>query len=706
MGMFSNWSLRKKISGGLGAFLILIVIAYCLPLVATSTTGKHINQLNDWEMPQTVYSHQFSEKILLTLLYGVKINENKAYVDSVRISFDEAKNLHKQLLTLKNDTNNETLDSLTSFLQEYERKYGQIVQSSMQMASIYEQLETYKASYYAIMEKLRARLSRSTTAAQAAERAILISDNIRAIENAKGTIRNQEAVKATIANVLANQKKINGFAGQYDMAAEVEKAGQLIQDYIAGSTKYFGILQQYNINFTTIQNDANTIRDLGLLLANESTERSTKILGSASDGVSSIWVVAITTLVILFLMAFILMRWFTRMTVNPITKIEGLITHLSNGDLTHTLDVESNDEIGHMASNLNSMTSKVKEIINTIIIGSQEVYNGSNEMAAISQQMSDGASRQSASTEEISAAVEEMSANISHNNDNAHTTEKIAQKALQNIRLTDEASHQSMEAMKDIAHKISIIDEIAFQTNILALNAAVEAARAGEQGKGFAVVAAEVRKLAERSSKAAAEIDTVSHSAVATSENAAGLLKNIIPDIEKTSELVREIAESCDQQASGIEQINQSMQQLNEITQQYAASAEEMASTSQNLAAQGVTLKDSVEYFKTGIRDTEQFKAKAKAGNKKPTARPSSSQKSTTPPSSKATGVTITGGNTNKNTTAKQPQHNEEFVMPTNKPVKKTTTTPPRQNAIEKKTGGTYIDMSTSDFRDNEFESF
>ena len=702
MGMFSNWSLRQKISGGLGALLVLIVIAYCLPLFATSKTGKNIAELKSVEMPQTVYSHQFSEKILLSLMYGVKVSSDKAYVDSVRISFQEAKALYAELLKLKNESNSETIDLLTKALADYETKYGKIIELSNQMTGIYSQLEEYKHTYCETMEKLRSRLGRSSTAAQATERSILISENIRAVENAKGTMRNQEAVKSVIAKVLANQKKISGFAGQYDMAAEVEKAGQLVQDFIAGSTNYYGILAQYNTIFQSIQNDANAIKDLGLRLADESTDRSVAILDSAHGGMSKIAVVAITTLIILIVLSVLLIRWYIDMTIKPISKVDEMINHLSNGDLTHHIDINSKDEIGNMAENLNRMTDKVKKVINTIIIGSQEVYNGSNEMASISHHMSDGASQQSSSTEEVSAAIEQMSATISQNNDNAQATEKIAQNALKNIRLTDEASHQSMEAMKDIAHKISIIDEIAFQTNILALNAAVEAARAGEQGKGFAVVAAEVRKLAERSSKAAAEIDSVSHSAVATSENAAQLLQNIIPDIEKTSELVREIAVSCNEQTSGIEQINQSMQMLNDVTQEYAASAEEMASTSQNLATQGITLKESVEYFKTGIRQTDQFKAKTK----KTATRPSSTKQSTTPPSSKATGVTITGGNTGKNTSAKQPQHNEEFVMPTNKPARKTTMTPPRQNAIEKKTGGTVIDMTSSDDRDTEFESF
>ena len=700
MGTFKDLSLKHKITGGLGALLLVIVVAYCLPLAATNRTSGHVKQLKEWELPQTVYSHEFSENILLTLMYGLKISEDKLYIDSVRLSFNDAKHCLQELVNLKNDTNNESLDSLTSFMNDYETKYARIASLSSEMSGIYSQLESYKLSYYKSLEKIRARLGRSTTASQATERAILISETIRLVENAKGKMNDATAVKATIATVLANQKKISSFAGQYEMASEAENAAQMIQKFIEGSTKYYAIQKQYDSDFQTIQNDANTIRDLGLLLADESNVRSTKILNSASDGVNGIWVVAVTTLIILIIASLILMRWYISMTIKPISKVDETITYLSDGDLTHHIDINSNDEIGHMAENLNSMTQKVKKVIDTIIISAEDVYTGSNEMASISQHMSDGASRQSASAEEISAAVEEMSATINQNNENAHTTERIAKNALQNIHLTDEASYKSMEAMKDIAHKISIIDEIAFQTNILALNAAVEAARAGEQGKGFAVVAAEVRKLAERSSKAAAEIDSVSHSAVAISENAASLLKNIIPDIEKTADLVREIAVSCDQQSSGIEQINQSMQQLNEVTQQYAASAEEMASTSENLAAQGTTLKDSVAYFKTGIRQTKDFAAKTHQTK-------SSTSASTNAASKKPTGVTITGGINTKNTSAKpNASHPEEFVMPTNKPVKKTTVTPPRQNAIEKKTGGTYIDMSNNDAKDNEFESF
>ncbi len=696
MGMFNNLSLKHKISGGLGVLLVLVVIAYCLPLFVTSRMAGDMAQINDSEMPQNVMAHELACNILLAQMNGLRITSDKRYIDTVRACFNEAQKQYKVLAMLKNNLTEDIFNRIAHHMDDYEPQLNKIVDLGNKMTALYAELETNKQSYIAALISLLQRLGRSNTATQASERARVISESIRIIDNAKGKINDQAVVKAALATVVGNQKKIAAFAGDYGLQSEIVKAGDYIQNYIQGSTQYYGMLTQYNTAYQTMQNDANSIRQLALRMSSETEGRAGALLTNVRTTVSNIFVVAISSLVILLILAVILIRWFTGMTIKPIEKIEGHISKISNGDLTNYVDVESNDEIGRMAQNLNTMTSKLKDIITGIITGAETIYGGSNEMSGVSQMMNDGASKQSAATEEVSTAIEEMAATISQNNDNATATEKIAENALQNIRLTDDASHKSMEAMKDIAQKISIIDEIAFQTNILALNAAVEAARAGEQGKGFAVVAAEVRKLAERSSKAAAEIDTVSHSAVAVSENAAELLKNIVPDIEKTTELVREIAVSCNQQTSGIDQINKSMQQLSEVTQQYAASAEEMASTSENLAAQGTALKESVAYFKTGIRQSKDFNSKTR-----------NTSASSNAASKKPAGVTISSGNNYKNASAKpNASHPEGFVMPTNKPVKKTNATSPRQNAIEGKTGGTYIDMSSSDDKDSEFESF
>ena len=210
--------------------------------------------------------------------------------------------------------------------------------------------------------------------------------------------------------------------------------------------------------------------------------------------------------------------------------------------------------------------------------------------------------------------MEEASASIRQNADNARQTDKIATKAAQDAQETGSSVLKTVQAMKDIAQKISIIEEIARQTDLLALNAAIEAARAGEHGKGFAVVASEVRKLAERSQKAAGEIGQLSGSSVELAEKAGDMLGKLVPDIRKTADLVKEIAAACDEQNVGADQINKAIQELDKVIQQNAAASEEMASASEELASQSVQLQSSIDFFKMDLsarREARMESAKA-----------------------------------------------------------------------------------------------
>ena len=261
------------------------------------------------------------------------------------------------------------------------------------------------------------------------------------------------------------------------------------------------------------------------------------------------------------------------------------------------VDLKKRCDNDELMESLANMVDKLKEVVTEVQAAADNVASGSQEMSATAQQMSQGATEQAASAEEVSSSMEQMASNIRQNTDNAMQTEKIAIKSSSDAKDGGKAVSETVAAMKQIATKISIIEEIARQTNLLALNAAIEAARAGEHGKGFAVVASEVRKLAERSQSAAGEISQLSTTSVAIAEQAGDMLTKMLPDIQKTAELVQEISASSKEQDTGADQINKAIQQLDQVIQQNAGSAEEMASTTEELSSQAELLKATIAFF-------------------------------------------------------------------------------------------------------------
>ncbi|MDQ8203876.1 methyl-accepting chemotaxis protein [Pelagicoccus sp. SDUM812003] len=300
---------------------------------------------------------------------------------------------------------------------------------------------------------------------------------------------------------------------------------------------------------------------------------------------------------------------------------------ISKGDLTVKAKPQSEKDV--LGNALQNMVKNLRSIVSEATLASSNVASSSEEMSASAQQLSQGAAEQAASCEETTSSMEQMSAGIQQNADNASQTDKIASKAAEDAQRSGESVSKTVAAMREISDKISIIGEIARKTDLLALNAAVEAARAGEHGKGFAVVASEVRKLAERSQTAAAEIGKITCDGVGTAEQAGEMIKLLVPDIRRTAELVQEINAASSEQSAGAAQVNKAIQQLDQVTQQNSSASEEMASTAEELSTQAQQLQAAISFFKVdSAADSLPSRSGSKAGR---SARAASSSKGPRP---------------------------------------------------------------------------
>jgi len=304
-------------------------------------------------------------------------------------------------------------------------------------------------------------------------------------------------------------------------------------------------------------------------------------------------IVVVVALLLASVIAFVI----SRAIVTPLTEMVVIANRLAEGDMTVTVDVQGKDETAQVKQALSNMINRLKSVVSEISTASMSLQSASEQVSSTANSLSQGSAEQAASVEETSASMEQMNATVQQNADNSKATENIATTASGKAKEGGIAVRRTVDAMTEIASKITLIEDIAYKTNLLALNAAIEAARAGEHGKGFAVVADEVRKLAERSQTSAQEINTLASDSVKVATQAGALVEELVPDIQKTSDLVQEISAASDEQTSGIEQVKTAIEQLDKLSQLNASSSEELAATAEEMSSQSGMLLETVGFF-------------------------------------------------------------------------------------------------------------
>jgi methyl-accepting chemotaxis protein len=317
-----------------------------------------------------------------------------------------------------------------------------------------------------------------------------------------------------------------------------------------------------------------------------------------------------------------------RSVVTPIVSLSTVARRIAEGDLTQDVEAGGDDEVAELQEAMQTMARNLSRVLGEVRSGADALLTAASQVSATSQSMSQGTGEQAASVEETTASLEEMSASITQNAENSRATEAMAMEGSRDADESGKAVRETLEAMRHIAERITVVEEIAYQTNLLALNAAIEAARAGEHGRGFAVVASEVRKLAEGAQKASKEIGGLAGSSLAAAERSGDMLSRLVPNIQKTAALVQEVAAASREQSAGVSQINRAMSSVDQVTQRNASAAEELAATAEQMASRAEALRQLMAFFRTDDQhgDGQAPRARAAVDGQRHAAAPSASE--------------------------------------------------------------------------------
>lgn len=621
---WKDYNVGTKLGIGYGLIIFILILLGGVAIFQLQSIISNSNKLATHSLPELVIAEKLERGVILSnnALNDFALSQDVKYLEIAKTNIDLMKSAFEEAENKASKDNEDSRFSISvketsSLLVTFEQSQKKITEISIKLkqneAVMDESAEVFLQNCYQYLRSEEASLANELISKSAKrsrlEKITLINNildqgNFIRMSNFKGQARKNAAF---FDEAFKKFEEIDFYIKKLELQNHDAEGKQLIKTIQQSAMDYKTSMNDFINNSNEVKKINDELEGFGNQIEKTFHGILTESSGFALDFADTVIsnsktssnILVIGLVIAILLSAFL--GWKVTVSINePIKKGVAFAQAIANGNLLAELDVEQNDELGLLAQALNDMKNKLQEVISSVKTAAENIASASGQMSITSQLVSQGSNEQASSAEEIAASMEEMSANISQNTANAQKTEQIAELATKDIQSGNQNVFLVLEGIKDIAEKISIIGDISYQTNILSLNAAVEAARAGEHGRGFAVVADEVKRLAERSQVAATEINKVSKSGVNLAEQSRVLFNNIVPQIEKTLQLLQEITAASLEQNSGAEQINDAIQQFNQVIQQNAASAEELATNAEELSGQAEQLKQSVSFFNVG----------------------------------------------------------------------------------------------------------
>ena len=656
---FNNLKIRTKLIAAFTFMVVVTAIVFAVGTFSLSGMNERLNRITGETSDKIRLSARINQDILFisrtekNLILSKTQEEMQEYIGAIATRREELQSRIAELRDIVDEDGKLALDNFNLKWQEYLKQHDEVRKFSLlnsnAKATALSQGEGNRIFDQAVFTLTSIRENFNNKASRSGASSTLMNQ-VYLSSNLLETIRDVQAYEKDfiLANTVDEMDKIASLADEKRL-----QANQLISDLGRSVTElddrlafeqfkkeyneYLRVadevlaLSRENGNkkaFEISSGDGRVIHDEASQLMAQIVNKNDNQLDTDAQESDKNYANARNMMIILMLIALgvsiAVAYWIISSITSAIAMAKTALSRVADGDLTTDVEIVGNDEITELLKTMQRTVLKLREVIGSVRTAVSNIAASSEQLSSSAQEVAEGASEQASSAEEVSASMEEMGSSIQQNTDNANQTEKIAIKAAETMEDTNDSVARTVSAMREIAEKINVIGDIANKTDLLALNAAVEAARAGEHGKGFAVVASAVRKLAENSQVAANEINTLTTESVTVSEKSGDLLRGIVPDIQRTSQLVQEISASSREQSSGADQVNTALQQLNEVTQRNASASEEMASSSEELASQAEELSSTISYFKVSDSANLEKKSSVRKVTKKPAVSSSS----------------------------------------------------------------------------------